>query len=155
VRLAVLALAGALFAVPAGANLLTNGDFSNWDGPAKPAGGLVYCNDVEFVQGLVVSEGRPTPQAYPADLRVAPSPVIGSGAVSLSLARAARVQVDLYDMAGCRVAGIFDGDLPPGDHSFAFSGLDRGGRPLAAGLYFVVVSDDSGRGSVRKIVFEP
>ena len=125
------------------------------NGITSPAGGVVYYDDIDFVQGLSVSEGRPAPRSRPTDLRVEPNPVVGAGAVSFSMTRAARVRVDLYDMAGCRVAGIFDGNLAPGNHSFALSGLDRGGRPLAAGLYFVVMSDDGGRSSVRKMVFEP
>ena len=125
------------------------------NGITSPAGGIVYFDDADFAQGLSVAEGRPMSHPRAADLRVQPNPVRGSGTVALSLSRAARARIDVYDMAGCCVAGVFAGSLPPGDHSFAFAGIDRDGRSLAAGLYFVVLSDDGGRSTVRKVVFEP
>ncbi len=69
----------------------------------------------------------------------APSPNPFSRKVSIRFALPARqrVRLEVYDVAGRRVATLFRGELNPGVHSFTWNGTDSHGRSVGQGLYFV------------------
>lgn len=66
-----------------------------------------------------------------------PNPMSVSSRVTLSLGQTGSVEVNVYDAAGRRIAGLFRGELPAGEHTFAWRGRDDAGRAVASGIYFV------------------
>ena len=46
------------------------------------------------------------------------------------------VRLEIFDMAGRRVAGVFEGRTTPGDHTIAWTGLSDLGKPVESGVYF-------------------
>jgi hypothetical protein len=68
---------------------------------------------------------------------VAPNPVTGTATIAFDLARAGRVRLEIYDVAGRRVRMLRDGPLTPGRYADRWSGDDDRGRLLARGAYFV------------------
>jgi len=88
--------------------------------------------DLGPYEGEANVANEPEPPASPLTLAVAPNPARGAAAVTLTLARAARVEVAVYDARGRRVAWLRDGVLAAGPHRFT---LDRAGLP--PGAYFV------------------
>jgi hypothetical protein len=66
-----------------------------------------------------------------------PNPFAGSTTLRFDLPRAARVELDVFDAAGARVARLEGGVLPPGAHARSWHGMDDHGRRVGAGLYFV------------------
>ena len=66
-----------------------------------------------------------------------PNPFSRSAAIAFDLARAGRVQLDVYSVDGRRVRGLVDGLRDAGQYSVAWDGRDRDGHPVAAGLYYV------------------
>ena len=64
-------------------------------------------------------------------LAVSPNPLRAGGRVTFELARPGRVRLDLYDVAGRRVAPLLDETRSSGAHTVRLDG-----RRLAAGVYF-------------------
>ncbi len=46
------------------------------------------------------------------------------------------VRLEVFDLAGRKVASLIDGAMEPGRHSVAWTALDADGRGLASGVYF-------------------
>ncbi len=93
------------------------------------------------VESLLVEEGL---------RRISPNPVRAQAFVSFGLVRDSRARLTVHDVTGRLVAEIQDGPLPAGEHRVLWSGADDGGRPVAAGIYFVVLEID-GRRSFDKV----
>ena len=81
---------------------------------------------------------------YPGDIpsRVAlrtpwPNPSSGELRVVLALPRAGRVQVEVLDVQGRRVATVFDGHAGAGTRVLTWDGRDREGATVEAGVYFL------------------
>ncbi len=72
-------------------------------------------------------------------LGAAPNPFGELTSVRWNLARHARVQVDVYDVAGRRVTALMDAEQPAGAGDVSWNGRDGRGRAVAAGVYFVRV----------------
>lgn len=66
-----------------------------------------------------------------------PNPARGACRVDFALPEAGDVSLDLYDVAGRRVARLARGRLGAGNHSVAWAGRDDAGRRLSAGHYFL------------------
>ncbi len=71
---------------------------------------------------------------------VAPNPFDAEASVRWDLSRAARVRVDVFDVAGRRVTTLLDAQRPAGWGEVRWHGRDHAGRSVAAGVYFVRVS---------------
>jgi endonuclease/exonuclease/phosphatase family metal-dependent hydrolase len=69
-----------------------------------------------------------------------PNPMRGGGAVRFDLARAGRVQVEVFDLSGRRVASLADGEFPAGTHALVWNARHDDGRAAGAGLFFVRLS---------------
>jgi hypothetical protein len=123
---------------------------------STPAGGKVYFDDVEFDTGYgAIIEERPGRNAPAIALELRPNPTTGQSMVSFGLARAAHVELNVYDLTGSPVAGLYAGALNAGQHRFPFTGRNREGALLPAGLYFLVLTDGTARSTVRKVVVGP
>ncbi|HKP94745.1 MAG TPA: hypothetical protein VJ385_03210 [Fibrobacteria bacterium] len=77
----------------------------------------------------------------PARDREAPVPVERirglTRSLTFTLAKAQRVRVYVSDFRGRRLADVLDRKLAPGLHEATWDGMARGGKPLAAGSYFL------------------
>ncbi len=88
------------------------------------------------------------PSAYTVEsavgLAVAPNPLVGRGAISLTMARAADVELALYDPTGRRVSTVFSGTLGAGRHSIPLNAdhLPAGAYYLAANTAGSLVTHD-------------
>lgn len=88
----------------------------------------------------------PSPEPPPASrsdrpvvIRVEPNPFNPATRVTVVLSTRARTRVSVYDVAGRRVATLWDGTLGPGPHDFNWDGNRTTGKPAASGVYFVRV----------------
>jgi hypothetical protein len=82
-------------------------------------------------------EGGGVPVAYGL-WQNRPNPFAGRTTIRYALPQAARVSLEVYNLAGERVATLVDGERPAGEHSVSFapgSAQARGGG-LPAGMYF-------------------
>ncbi len=69
-----------------------------------------------------------------------PNPFSGSTSVALSLERAGRATLTLYDLQGRLVRVLVDRDLPAGRQNWAWDGLDERGRVAGSGVYILRAS---------------
>jgi len=66
-----------------------------------------------------------------------PNPFGTQAALTFRLNRREAARVDLYDVSGRRVRTLLQGTAEAGLHTLAFEGVDRGGRVLPSGIYFL------------------
>jgi len=66
-----------------------------------------------------------------------PNPFGTQAALTFRLNRREAARVDLYDVSGRRVRTLLQGTPEAGLHTLAFEGVDRGGRVLPSGIYFL------------------
>jgi len=80
---------------------------------------------------------RPGP---PAGVRLAmagANPGRGDARVRFSVPATTRVTLEVLDVAGRRLATLWDADAAPGDHVVTWDGRDADGAPVPAGMHFV------------------
>jgi hypothetical protein len=65
-----------------------------------------------------------------------PNPMQSNSAISFALPHSARVEVDIFDLAGKRVASLTRGTYAAGRHMLTWDGKDHAGRSVSAGVYF-------------------
>ena len=91
----------------------------------------------------VSAQGLPTTAAPPAAspragaLSARPIPAHGRVSVDLAVPEPAQASVDVFDLAGRRVRGLFDGELPAGRRTFDWDGTDAAGASARSGVYLV------------------
>jgi flagellar hook capping protein FlgD len=97
--------------------------------------------------------------AVPADapgsiemLRAAPNPALDGMNLSFRLARAADVELEIFDSQGRRVASLFKGRREAGTHSVRWDRRDGTGRTLGAGMYFGRLRAGDGSGMTRLVL---
>jgi glucose/arabinose dehydrogenase len=82
---------------------------------------------------------------------VTPNPFHSSALITLSLAQEAQATLEVFDVAGRRVATLLDRRMPAGSHRVAWSARDPGAeRP--SGVYFCRLMIDGHVASTRRIV---
>lgn len=81
-----------------------------------------------------------------------PNPTQAGGAFAWSLPKAGRACLTLLDAAGRRVRTLFQAEAEAGPHQTAWDGLDRGGRPAPAGVYFAELESAGARRVVRLVL---
>ena len=70
---------------------------------------------------------------------------MASGAqLRLGLPREGRVSLVLFDASGRRLRELAGGEMPAGEHSLRWDGLDANGQRVASGLYFMRLETPSG-----------
>ena len=86
--------------------------------------------------------------------RILSNPVRGGVArIEFGLARAARVRVSIFDLAGRQVMRLADQPFKAGVHRMEWNGRDASGSRVRAGAYFLrVQTDDHGFRTVRKMI---
>lgn len=83
------------------------------------------------------------------DLRAAPNPFNPATVLRFSLAAGGPARLEVFDLAGRRVAVLHDGPLPAGRHEFAWQP-----RELGSGVYLARVSTLQGAGTTRLTLVE-
>jgi len=78
------------------------------------------------------------PGAGPAASLLAnrPNPFVAATTVPFRLPQAGRAVVEIFDIAGRRVARLADGIRPAGEHAVSWNGQDDRGHRVPAGIYF-------------------
>jgi endonuclease/exonuclease/phosphatase family metal-dependent hydrolase len=94
------------------------------------------------VAGGVVSAPGPQAPARTQFHPPAPNPVADRTELRLDLAASAATSLDIFDLAGRRVASFASGTLPAGAYRWTWDGRDASGAPLGSGLYFVRLTLD-------------
>lgn len=93
----------------------------------------------DFVFKVFQPELSAVPQPIQADLVVlhqnVPNPFNPSTVISYDLAGPARVELQIYDLAGRLVHTLRAGDETAGRHELSWQGRDEAGRPVATGVY--------------------
>jgi hypothetical protein len=72
----------------------------------------------------------------------------GPASVHLGIARAGRVQVNVYDVAGRKVRTLADRIFPAGEQELRWDGTDDAGNKVGRGVYFVRSSVQKGTGRI-------
>jgi flagellar hook assembly protein FlgD len=68
---------------------------------------------------------------YPAT----PNPFNPNTAIKFEVGTAGRVKLDVYDVQGRRVAGLYEGNLEAGPHVMVWNGRGLSGDVLPTGVY--------------------
>lgn len=98
-------------------------------------------DELSLYDGASVPLGSsPDPGDVPARLALRapwPNPSRGPVRVVLALPRAGRVEAEVLDLQGRRVATVFAADADAGTRVLTWDGRGPGGRPAQAGIYFL------------------
>lgn len=130
-----------------GLNLYAGGNFSTAGG--KPSLAVAALRLPCALVG--VDDPVPSPRAF----RFAapwPNPSVRAANIEFNLPSAARVRVEVFDLAGRRVCSPIAGQqLPAGEHRVTWDGRDGSGRRVMPGIYQVRIATGAAVG-VRTIV---
>jgi hypothetical protein len=96
--------------------------------------------------------GEDQPVASTMLLRAHPNPAPGQTPIHFETRNGGPVQVSVYDLAGRRVRGLFDGILSPGVHDLFWDRRNEDGRAVPAGSYLIRVSTAAGTMSGRFVI---
>ena len=125
-----------------------------WDVEAVPSQATVrfatYGRGIwDYATGSLVSAG---PSALAPDVRLSvyPSPARKRTTIEYQLPRAGPVRVEVFDVAGHRIATLADGIMAAGSHRVEFGLRTANGRPLENGIYLVRAAA-GGTAEVRKL----
>ena len=106
---------------------------------------------VDSLLAFQVGVGDPPPAPALA-LTIAPHPASGRVALVLAGATGERVRIAIHDLAGRRIAEVFEGTAPAGGVRVRWEGRTDSGADAPAGLYFVR-AEVGGRIITRRLVF--
>ena len=84
-------------------------------------------------------------------VKIVPNPMSSDGLIAFTLPGKADVSITIYDIAGRSVWESKIGQAAGGAHQVAWDGLDRSGRPVSPGLYFLKI-EAGGQSSTAKVV---
>jgi DNA-binding beta-propeller fold protein YncE len=87
------------------------------------------------VEGGVVEEPSSVSSASGSGLRVQPTP--DGYEVSYSIASTCQVDLTVYDLMGCKVRSLVNGQLPAGEHCVNWDCRDTNGTLAPRGVYFI------------------
>lgn len=107
-------------------------------GPGWQGDEIAGVMGVDRVLAMVPSAVGETPVPGGAHLGAAPNPFAGSTKISFTLAREGSARLQVFDIGGRSVRGLFSGrHLSTGAHSIEWDGRDDSGRLLPAGTYWI------------------
>jgi hypothetical protein len=84
-------------------------------------------------------------------ISIAPNPCQGHAKVIFSMPVTGWVTVSVFDLLGRHIATLIDGPAEQGANSVTWNGLERSGRPVAAGVYLLRL-ESHGAQQTRKFV---
>ena len=83
------------------------------------------------------------PQALDFALHNAPNPFNPRTTIRFSLAREQQVKVSVFDLAGKRMAELFNGVMPAGEHPVQWNGKDASGHDVSSGTYLIYMESEN------------
>lgn len=108
-----------------------------------PAVATINVSAVPIADGATVIEGYPNPARGSVTLRFRAETKDGSPG---------HVRIVVFDMGGHRIAQLLDGEVPSGEQSLQWLCRSDQGRPVAPGIYNVILDAPSGRSVMRVAV---
>ncbi|MEZ4387238.1 MAG: right-handed parallel beta-helix repeat-containing protein [Candidatus Krumholzibacteriia bacterium] len=102
-------------------------------GHERICGGCVDIGAYEYSAGVPVIEGPPVPASTLAPAY--PNPFNPRTTLTFRLPAAGAARLDIVDVAGRRLATVWDGPAPAGVSTVSWTGTDTHGRPLPSGTY--------------------
>ncbi len=96
-----------------------------------------WLDDLSFFTGSIVTAAPDAAPAATVALGAWPNPFNPATTIAWSLPAAGALRLEVLDLAGRRLALLFDGPAAAGPGSLRWDGRDAAGRPLASGVYFV------------------
>jgi hypothetical protein len=81
-----------------------------------------------------------------------PNPSSGLAEIVFSVPESGMVSVRVFDVSGRLVRELLNAEVPTGQHSLDWDGLNEDGRPVAAGAYIARISTRAGRESRKMIM---
>jgi hypothetical protein len=81
-----------------------------------------------------------------------PNPFHDGTAMAFNLPTAARTKINVYDVAGRKIATVVDRQFPAGRHSVEWNGTDSAGGHVPAGIYFYRLEAGSHTSTKKMIV---
>jgi hypothetical protein len=131
-----------------------SGGDAGWEVDDVAIGGLAAAPFAELVPEPDACGTVAADPALPAELAFAvagSNPARSAPALRFDLPRPAQVRIDVFDVAGRRVATLADGTYPAGSHIATWRSADGRGPAAAAGVYFARLVAD-GRDLVTRVV---
>lgn len=111
-------------------------------------------HDIELVKtdslGQVTAIGNDTIDTIAFRLVNHPNPFNPTTIISYSIPAAAAVELSIYNVKGQKVVTLVNQHQEAGEYNAQWNGSDEQNNPVASGVYFYKLSDDSGRSSVQK-----
>jgi len=105
-----------------------------------------------LVVGDQVASVEPQEAHRALSLSVWPNPMREGCSLSFFASAATTARVVIYDASGRVVRTVLDSAVPAGDVALPWDGLDRWGRPAAAGVYFVRVEAGEAEASTKVVL---
>ena len=106
----------------------------------SPDGQYLYIGESGRLRRISLDGVAGAVETLPAPLDLhgaAPNPFNPRTTIRFALDQDREVRVSVLDVRGFRVAELFAGYLPAGEHELAWDGRDSAGRATASGTYFV------------------
>ncbi len=130
------------------------GEHAVVDGSGEPGATYRYRLALRYADGRLLHEAPVAVTLPQRTLALAwepptPNPTVGRTRLALSLPREGHVEVEVYDIAGQRVARLHRGDLPAGRHDWQWPAASESAAP---GIYLVRASALGESRSTRVIV---
>lgn|GEM_PF-4465197 len=107
----------------------------------------LQCNDTVAIDPIADPAGHAPSGLRPRILSTHPNPFNPRVDLAFMIPQAGPAVIDVVDLAGRRVAALWDGPLPVGPWRTSWDGRDLRGRSLAAGPYLVRVRTEQGTDS--------
>jgi len=130
-----------------------------FEDPDAPAAGATYwlgaraCSGAEAMIGPIRVSAAAV--GTPAGLAAAPSVVREGTRLTFAVPVRSEVELEIFDVQGRRVAGVFRGTLEPGPASLAWDRATDGGGRAAAGVYFARLQGFGRAQITRLTLLEP
>lgn len=100
--------------------------------------GTFYVDDVRLIPSNPAPTAADTPQQLPVETQLKPNypnPFNASTTIPFGLQGSGHVSLEIFNLAGQKVAVLLDESLPAGAHSATWDAVGSDGRPQATGVY--------------------
>lgn len=107
----------------------------------------IRLSNYEVGNSELVSQLISEPMAYP-------NPFNPSVNIAFSLAKAAEVRVEVYNLRGQKVKSLHRGELTPGNHQMIWNGKDDNGKGVASGLYLARIQSGKAQQTIKLMLMK-
>ncbi|MBN2379106.1 S8 family serine peptidase [candidate division WOR-3 bacterium] len=88
------------------------------------------------------------------EIEVLQIPGLNSAIIRFELFNPAHTCISVYDASGGKVKILIDGEQPAGRNELRWEGYDDAGRSVSSGVYFVCLSTDQYRASIKMVLIK-